>query len=142
MSEKRLQVSGLTKVFATAEGPIRAVDDVNLEVEAGEFFSLLGPSGCGKTTTLRMISGLETASAGSIRFGSRDLASLAPADRNLGMVFQSYALFPHMTVLENAAYGLRVRGASDATVKQRVMQLLDRKSTRLNSSHVKTSYAV
>ena len=125
MSEKRLQVSGLTKVFATAEGPIRAVDDVNLEVEAGEFFSLLGPSGCGKTTTLRMISGLETATAGSIRFGSRDLASLAPADRNLGMVFQSYALFPHMTVLENAAYGLRVRGASDATVKQRVMQLLE-----------------
>lgn len=124
MSERQLQVSGLTKVFDTAEGPVRAVDDVNLTVEAGEFFSLLGPSGCGKTTTLRMISGLETATSGSIRFGSRDLATLAPADRNLGMVFQSYALFPHMTVLENAAYGLRVRGAADATVKQRVLELL------------------
>jgi len=121
----RLQVAQLTKVFDTQEGPVTAVDAVNLEVEAGEFFSLLGPSGCGKTTTLRMIAGLETATSGSIRFRDRDLASLPPADRNLGMVFQSYALFPHMTVMENAAYGLRVRGSPDAKVKARVLELLE-----------------
>jgi iron(III) transport system ATP-binding protein len=125
MTDRRLEVQGLTKVFQTAEGPITAVDSVDLDVAAGEFFSLLGPSGCGKTTTLRMIAGLESATSGTIRFGERDLAALPPADRNLGMVFQSYALFPHMSVLENAAYGLRVRGTSDARVKQRVLELLD-----------------
>ena len=125
MTDKKLQATGLTKVFDTAEGPVTAVDSVDLEVDAGEFFSLLGPSGCGKTTTLRMIAGLETATSGSIRFGERDLAALPPADRNLGMVFQSYALFPHMSVMENAAYGLRVRGASDSKAKARVLELLD-----------------
>ena len=125
MSDRKLEVAGLTKVFETAEGPVTAVASVDLEVESGEFFSLLGPSGCGKTTTLRMIAGLESVTAGTIRFDSRDLAALPPADRNLGMVFQSYALFPHMTVMENAAYGLRVRGSPDAKVKARVLELLD-----------------
>ena len=120
-----LSVESLTKVFDTAEGPVTAVKDVSLEVSAGEFFSLLGPSGCGKTTTLRMIAGLETTTSGTIRFGGRDLARLPPAQRNLGMVFQSYALFPHLTVLENAAYGLRVRGQSNERIRSRVLELLD-----------------
>lgn len=118
-------MESLTKVFDTAEGPVTAVKDVSLEVSAGEFFSLLGPSGCGKTTTLRMIAGLETTTSGTIRFGGRDLARLPPAQRNLGMVFQSYALFPHLTVLENAAYGLRVRGQSNERIRSRVLELLD-----------------
>ncbi len=125
MPDGTLVVRGLTKVFDTKEGPVTAVSDVNVEVAAGEFFSLLGPSGCGKTTTLRMIAGLESSTSGTIAFGGRDLAPLPSASRNLGMVFQSYALFPHLTVMENAAYGLRVRGTPDAQVKKHVMQLLD-----------------
>jgi len=125
VADETLTIRGLTKVFEAQEGRVVAVDDVDLEVASGEFFSLLGPSGCGKTTTLRMIAGLETATAGSIHFRGRDLASLPSAARNLGMVFQSYALFPHLTVLENAAYGLRVRKASQAQVKERVLALLD-----------------
>ncbi len=120
-----LSVRGLTKVFETKDGPVTAVDDVNLEVASGEFFSLLGPSGCGKTTTLRMIAGLETSTSGTIAFGGRDLAPLPSASRNLGMVFQSYALFPHLTVLENAAYGLRVRRTPSVKVKERVVHLLE-----------------
>ncbi len=125
MADEKLTVQGLTKVFHTPEGQVVAVDNVDLEVSSGEFFSLLGPSGCGKTTTLRMIAGLESVTSGSIRFRGRDLASLPPASRNLGMVFQSYALFPHLTVLENAAYGLRVRKAGNAEVRERVPALLE-----------------
>ena len=125
MSHRTLSVESLTKVFDTPEGPVTAVKEVSLDVAAGEFFSLLGPSGCGKTTTLRMIAGLETTTSGTIRFGGRDLARLPPAQRNLGMVFQSYALFPHLTVLENAAYGLRVRGQSNERIKSRVLELLE-----------------
>ena len=125
MPNRTLSVESLTKVFDTAEGPVTAVKDVTVDVDSGEFFSLLGPSGCGKTTTLRMIAGLETTSSGTISFGGRDLARLPPAQRNLGMVFQSYALFPHLTVLENAAYGLRVRGQANAVIKERVLGLLD-----------------
>jgi iron(III) transport system ATP-binding protein len=125
MQDRTLVIRDLTKVFPTLEGPVTAVDRVSLDVRSGEFFSLLGPSGCGKTTTLRMIAGLETVTDGTIRFGDRNLATLPSAERNLGMVFQSYALFPHMTVLENAAYGLRVRRSSNAAVKERVLHLLD-----------------
>lgn len=125
MPSRTLSVEALTKVFETAEGPVIAVKDVTVDVASGEFFSLLGPSGCGKTTTLRMIAGLETTTSGTITFGGRDLARLPPAQRNLGMVFQSYALFPHLTVLENAAYGLRVRGSSSSTIRERVLGLLD-----------------
>lgn len=125
MQGRTLVIRDLTKVFPTQEGPVTAVDRVNLDVRSGEFFSLLGPSGCGKTTTLRMIAGLETATEGTIRFGDRNLATLPSAERNLGMVFQSYALFPHMTVLENAAYGLRVRRSPNEAVKDRVLHLLD-----------------
>jgi len=125
MPQPDLQVRSLTKIFDTPEGPVTAVKDVDLDVHGGEFFSLLGPSGCGKTTTLRMIAGLETISSGQIIFNGRNLAGLAPAERNLGMVFQSYALFPHLTVFENAAYGLRIRRASHGNPKDRVHQLLD-----------------
>lgn len=125
MSQSDLQVRALTKIFDTPEGPVTAVKEVNLDVQGDEFFSLLGPSGCGKTTTLRMIAGLETISSGEIRFNGRDLARLPPAQRNLGMVFQSYALFPHLTVFENAAYGLRVRKSSHGNPTKRVNELLD-----------------
>src|SRR5690606_20294976 len=98
MSTDVLRIENLNKVFETPEGPVHAVRDVSVEVRGDEFFSLLGPSGCGKTTTLRMIAGLETVTSGTIRFKGRDLTRLPSAERNLGMVFQSYALFPHMTV--------------------------------------------
>ena len=90
-------------------GSVRAVADVSLNVERGEFFGLLGPSGCGKTTTLRMIAGLETPDSGTIQFDDRDITRLSPEKRGFGMVFQNYALFPHLNVFENVAFGLRAR---------------------------------
>jgi len=95
----------VSKVYGT---DVTAVDKVSLRVEAGELVTLLGPSGCGKTTTLRMIAGLEMASSGSITIGSTDVTKLPATDRDVSMVFQSYALFPHMSVLENVSYGLRI----------------------------------
>src|SRR6202171_4165616 len=86
-----------------------AVNSVSLEVERGEFFGLLGPSGCGKTTTLRMIAGLEKPDAGSIAFDGKDITNLPAERRGFGMVFQNYALFPHLNVSENVAFGLRAR---------------------------------
>ncbi|WP_291296776.1 ABC transporter ATP-binding protein [Elioraea sp.] len=100
-------LSNVQKRFA--DGTI-AVHDFSLEVEDGEFLTFLGPSGCGKTTTLRMVAGLETPSAGTIHFGNRRIDDLEPGERNVAMVFQSYALYPHMTVGENLAYPLRKRG--------------------------------
>ncbi|MDQ3472776.1 MAG: ABC transporter ATP-binding protein [Acidobacteriota bacterium] len=90
-------------------GSVKAVADVSLNVERGEFFGLLGPSGCGKTTTLRMIAGLETPDSGTIQFDGRDITLLSPEKRGFGMVFQNYALFPHLNVFENVAFGLRAR---------------------------------
>ena len=124
MKQHDLTITGLTKVFETPQGPVTAVEGVDLEIQAGEFFSMLGPSGCGKTTTLRMIAGLETVTSGRIEFAGRDLAGLPSAERNLGMVFQSYALFPHMTVFDNAAYGLRLRKVRTAEMTDRVRGLL------------------
>jgi iron(III) transport system ATP-binding protein len=117
-------VRDLTKVFQTAEGPSTAVKDVNFDIAGNTFFTMLGPSGCGKTTTLRMIAGLETITSGQILFNGEDFRRKNAFERNIGMVFQSYALFPHMTVFENAAYGLRLRGADEATIKQRVTETL------------------
>ncbi len=102
-----------------------AVSDVSLEVERGEFFGLLGPSGCGKTTTLRMIAGLEKPDSGSIRFEDREITNLPPERRGFGMVFQNYALFPHLNVFENVAFGLRARHAAKAEMNDRVRSALE-----------------
>jgi ABC-type sugar transport system ATPase subunit len=96
------------------------VEDFNLEVQEGELMVLAGPSGCGKSTTLRMIAGLEEASSGAIRIGTRDVTGLEPRDRNVAMVFQNYALYPHKTVFDNLAFGLRMRGLPRREVKRRV----------------------
>jgi len=101
-------------------GPIAAVAGVNLRIEDGEFLIMVGPSGCGKTTTLNMISGLETPTSGEIRIGDRVVNDLEPGERGLGMVFQDLALFPHMTVFENIAFGLRVKKTDGAEVERRV----------------------
>lgn len=101
----------LSKHFRSPEGGIvRAVDDITIELAGGSFVTLLGPSGCGKTTTLRMIAGFETPTSGRIMLDGRDIARLTPDKRGMGMVFQSYALFPHLTVRANVAYGVGLRG--------------------------------
>ena len=101
-----IRLTSLTKSF----GSVHAVDGVHLDVAPGEFFSMLGPSGSGKTTVLRLIAGFETPTSGTIELFGEDVTSKAPFDRDVNTVFQDYALFPHMSVLENVAYGLRVRG--------------------------------
>jgi len=101
-----------------------AVDDVTLTIKAGEFFTLLGPSGCGKTTTLRMVAGFYFPTSGQIHFGEDDVTYWAPNRRDTGMVFQNYALFPHMTVAQNVAYGLKVRRVSRAERARRVQEAL------------------
>src|SRR5262245_21786033 len=101
----RIVVSDIVKDW----GGTRAVDQVSFVAEAGQLLVLLGPSGCGKSTTLRLIAGLEDASAGRIEIAGRDVTHLPPAERRIAMVFQSYALFPHLTVAENIVFGLRVR---------------------------------
>src|ERR671928_1553518 len=97
-----------------------AAQGLDLEIADGEFMVLVGPSGCGKSTALRMIAGLETPTGGRIVIGDRDVTSLPPQERDIAMVFQSYALYPHMTVRENLAFGLRMRGASRTVIEQRV----------------------
>jgi multiple sugar transport system ATP-binding protein len=97
-----------------------AVDDVSLEINQGELFVLVGPSGCGKTTTLRLLAGLEPATSGRILFGERLVNEIRPMDRNVAMVFQDYAIFPHMSVFENIAYGLRARHAPRSLIHERV----------------------
>jgi putative spermidine/putrescine transport system ATP-binding protein len=115
-----LALQGLTKRF----GDALAVDDLSLAVEKGEFVSLLGPSGCGKTTTLQMIAGFVEPSAGAIHLAARDLTKVKPAARGLGIVFQSYALFPHMTAAENIAFGLQMRGVAKPEQVKRVADAL------------------
>jgi spermidine/putrescine ABC transporter ATP-binding subunit len=105
-------------------GAITAVDEVCLEVREGEFLTLLGPSGCGKTTTLRLIAGFTVPSQGRIFIGGEDVTNVPPRKRNIGMVFQDYALFPHLTVAENVAFGLRERRAPTPQVRTRVQELL------------------
>ena len=117
----RLEINGLTKRY----GDHAVVRGVDLDIPDGEFLVLLGPSGCGKTTTLRMIAGFVPPSAGSIRIGSRDITALPPWQRNAGLVFQSYALFPHMTVNENVAFGLDMRHVPKADSAKRVAEALE-----------------
>jgi spermidine/putrescine transport system ATP-binding protein len=116
-----VELRRLTKRF----GETVAVEEVDLLVRSGEFLSILGPSGCGKTTTLRMISGLEDPSEGEIWISGRDATNVPPHRRNVNTVFQSYALFPHLTVAENVAYGLRVKKYGRSTIRERVARALD-----------------
>jgi iron(III) transport system ATP-binding protein len=120
-----VHVDGVSKRYAhRVKGEIYAARDVRLDVRPGEFLTLLGPSGCGKTTTLRMIAGFETPDAGCIRFDGEDVTSLPANQRNIGFVFQNYALFPHLSVYENVAYGLRVRGHNDDVIGKSVGDVL------------------
>src|SRR5882762_6501326 len=116
----RLELIDLSKRY----GDHAAVADVTLDVADGEFLVLLGPSGCGKTTTLRMIAGLIEPSGGTVRIGGADVTWLPPWRRNTGMVFQSYALFPHMTVAENVAFGLEMRKLDKTQVETRAREAL------------------
>ena len=116
MAEVRL--TGVRKVYQ--RGDTAAVDSFNLTVKDGEFLVLVGPSGCGKSTTLRMVAGLELPSAGRIEIGGRDVTGLPPKDRDIAMVFQNYALYPHMTVKENMAFALRLRKFPSAEIERRV----------------------
>jgi sn-glycerol 3-phosphate transport system ATP-binding protein/multiple sugar transport system ATP-binding protein len=97
-----------------------SVQDVDLKIEDGEFVIFLGPSGCGKSTTLRMIAGLESISSGELRIGGRNMNKVSPRDRNIAVVFQSYALYPHMSVFQNMAFGLKMRGADSSEIKRKV----------------------
>src|SRR4029450_12279240 len=111
VSEIRLEQ--VSKLFA---GDVRAVDAVDLAISSGEFMVLVGPWGCGKSTLLRMVAGLEEVSDGEIWIGDREVSRLAPRDRDIAMVFQNYALYPHYTVAKNLAYGLRVRKTPKAEI--------------------------
>ena len=113
----------LEQVSKHFSGGVVAVDRVDLAIEDGEFMVFVGPSGCGKTTLLRMIAGLEDATDGRISIGGGDLTDLAPRKRDIAMVFQTYALYPHMNVRQNFGYGLKVRKTPKAEAKRRVEEL-------------------
>jgi spermidine/putrescine transport system ATP-binding protein len=117
-----VRLEQVTKRF----GEVVAVDNVSLEIERGSFFALLGPSGCGKTTSLRMIGGFEEPTAGSIYLGDRDVVGLPPYKRDVNTVFQSYALFPHLTIAENVAFGLRRKGMKGKVVTGQVSSILEK----------------
>src|SRR5947209_5784080 len=114
----------LEHVEKSFDGKTRVVDRVDLVVQPGEFFALLGPSGCGKTTTLRMLAGFEQPDGGRIVVGGQDVTHMPAHKRDMGMIFQSYALFPHRTVAENVAFGLRMRGLDKTQIAERVVQAL------------------
>jgi sn-glycerol 3-phosphate transport system ATP-binding protein len=131
----------ISKHWTTADGEVRAVDELSFAFDEGTLNVLLGPSGCGKSTTLRLIAGLEQADGGRMFIGGRDVTALPPSQRNIAMVFQSYALFPHLSVAENIVFGLKVRKVSPADVASRLKrtadllglaQLLDRKPSQLS----------
>ena len=121
MTSAAIKLDQVTKTF---DGRVMAVDAVTLDIAAGEFFSLLGPSGCGKTTSLRMIAGFEHPDSGRVHVGGRDITDLPVHRRDMGMVFQSYALFPHRTVAENVAFGLRMREVPKPEIERRVAAAL------------------
>src|SRR5690625_2955229 len=132
-----VHLSEITKRF----GDVTAVEDLELTIQEGEFFTFLGPSGCGKTTTLRMIAGFYLPTKGKVFFNDEDVTAMKPNRRNVGMVFQNYALFPHMTVFENIAFGLQVRKLPRKEIEEKVKRaqgfvhldgLGDRKITELS----------
>ena len=120
MPEIDVRLERVSKLF----GDVAAVDDLSLDIEEGEFFSLLGPSGCGKTTTLRMIGGFEEPSYGTVYLGGRDVTDLPPYKRDVNTVFQSYALFPHLDVFENVAFGLRRKKVDKGEIDTRVRETM------------------
>ena len=126
MHAVEVRVKDISKRFShPVKGEIYAARDVSLQVRPGEFLTLLGPSGCGKTTTLRMIAGFEKPDTGNIHIGDRDVTNLSANVRNIGFVFQNYALFPHLSVFENIAYGLQVRGMSKSEIRREVGEVLE-----------------
>ncbi len=121
-----VRLERLSKHFKSPEGTtVRAVDDITLELAGGSFVTLLGPSGCGKTTTLRMIAGFEVPTTGRIMVDDKDIARLTPDKRGMGMVFQSYALFPHLTVHDNVAFGVQLQGKKGAELERTIDAALD-----------------
>jgi len=139
-------MSGVSlKKLRKTYGKVVAVEGVDLEIAEGELIVLLGPSGCGKSTTLRMVAGLETISSGELRIGDRDVTKLEPKDRDIAMVFQNYALYPHKTIRANLAFGLKMRGMGNAEVSRHVneaadmldiVHLLDRKPGQLSGGQM------
>ncbi len=117
-------ITNISKKFGAGEHPIIALDDVSIRISDNEFFTLLGPSGCGKTTLLRLLAGFEYPSSGSIAVSGSDLISLPPNKRQVNTVFQSYALFPHMTIEQNVAFGLERKGLRGTEVSERVREML------------------
>ena len=120
MSEASVRIKDLVKTYADTRGrpTFTAVKNINLHIEAGEFMVLVGPSGCGKSTTLRMVAGLEDISGGTIEIGGEVVNDLEPKDRGIAMVFQNYALYPHMTIFENMAFGLRIAKKDNDSIKE------------------------
>ena len=124
MRQDYLVLKRLVKLFGTREDTVRAVDNVNIEVKEGELVTLLGPSGCGKTTTLRMISGFELPTSGQVLIDGEDVSTTPPNQRPTTMVFQNYALFPHLTVFENISYGLKIRRISTQDIRNQTEQIM------------------
>ena len=126
MAPISIRLEGVSKRFDhTVKGEVYAVRDVNLSVAEGELLTLLGPSGCGKSTTLRMIAGFEEPDEGTISIAGRDVTHVLPNKRGIGFMFQNYALFPHLSIFENVAYGLRVQGKAEAEIVRQVADVLD-----------------
>ena len=125
MKKSALELRDVTKIFQKGHEVVRAVDAVNLTVEEGEMVTFLGPSGCGKTTTLRMVAGFELPSDGKITIRGKNMTNTPVNKRQIGFVFQNYALFPHMSVYNNVAYGLKARGEKDTAIRSKVLAALD-----------------
>ena len=119
-----IEVTGISKQFGQGSAAFKALSDINLTINTGEFFTLLGPSGCGKTTLLRVIAGFEAPTTGSLRINGEEVASKGPNQRPVNTVFQSYALFPHMTVAQNIAFGLKMLGKPRAEVETTTVEML------------------
>jgi iron(III) transport system ATP-binding protein len=117
-----LEIQNVSKTFESKT----VLDNISLSINEGEFFSIVGPSGCGKTTLLRIIAGLETASSGEIVLNGENISNKTPQERDIGIVFQNYALFPHMTVFENIAYGLKIKKKSKETIRKKVYDVLEK----------------